>query len=276
MHTLENLHKQEKRPPSGEPQQWSRLAAPSVLPPGALCKSWGWGSFPLFQLELDKMTFWEPPDVGLTPTGVWTSPPIPHCNWRTLPSSQTPSLPALSFPLPPTPLGSFCKAPGGGGPGWWRGGVLGRKGVEGGGPPSGTWGQTHIWGYSNFKTRCKIVTRSSLKNDFKTRCKIVTRLSLGSTRVARIDSDCHKPKNWLSKPNYCNNWLWKSIFAIRAIRIENLPTPIIAILDFESQFLQKPTSSNPSRSGVNQKPTLSNPSPPSNPSRTPNMQTNRK
>ena len=48
-------------------------------------------------------------------------PPIPHCNWRTLPSSQTPSLPALSFPLPPTPLGSFCKAPGGGGPSW-RGG----------------------------------------------------------------------------------------------------------------------------------------------------------
>ena len=94
--------------------------------------------------------FWEPPDVGLAPTGVWGSPPIPHCNWRTLPSSQTPSLPALSFPLPPTPLGSFCKAPGRGGPSWWGGGVLGRKGVEGGRPPSGTWGQTHIWGYSNF------------------------------------------------------------------------------------------------------------------------------
>ena len=54
---------------------------------------------------------WERPDVGLAPTGVWRVPPIPHCNWRTLPSSQTPSLPALSFPLPPTPLGSF------GGPG---------------------------------------------------------------------------------------------------------------------------------------------------------------
>ena len=78
-------------------------------------------------------------------------PPIPHCNWRTLPSSQTPSLPALSFPLPPTPLGSFCKAPGGGGPGWWGGGVPGRKGVEGSQGArgwSGTWGQTHIWGYS--------------------------------------------------------------------------------------------------------------------------------
>ena len=79
--------------------------------------------------------------MGLAPTGVWRSPPNtpPH-----LPSSQTPSLPALSFPLPPTPLGSFCEAPGGGGPGWCRGrgpraqgggggGVLGRKGVEGGG-----------------------------------------------------------------------------------------------------------------------------------------------
>ena len=25
--------------------------------------------------------FWEPPDVGLAPTGVWRVPPIPHCNW---------------------------------------------------------------------------------------------------------------------------------------------------------------------------------------------------
>ena len=77
--------------------------------------------------------FWEPPDVGLAPTGVWRVTPTPHSNWRTLPSSQPPSLPALSFPLPPTPLGFFCKAPGGGGPSWWGGGVLGRKGVEGGG-----------------------------------------------------------------------------------------------------------------------------------------------
>ena len=68
--------------------------------------------------ENSRMLYWEPPDVGLALTGVWrVPPPPPHCNWRTLPSSQTPSLPALSFPLPPTPLGSFCKAPGGGGPG---------------------------------------------------------------------------------------------------------------------------------------------------------------
>ena len=48
--------------------------------------------------------------MGLAPTGVWRVPPIPHCNWRALPSSQSPSLPALSLPLPPTPLGSFCNA----------------------------------------------------------------------------------------------------------------------------------------------------------------------
>ena len=65
------------------------------------------------------------------------SPPIPHCNWRTLPSSQSPSLPALSLPLPPTPLGSFCNAPGvrdGAaqcGVGGW-----GPRGVEGEGPPA--------------------------------------------------------------------------------------------------------------------------------------------
>ena len=81
-----------------------------------------------------KRTFnWEPPDVGLAPTGVLRVPPIPHFNWRTVPSSQTPSLLALSFPLPPTSLGSFCKAPGEGGPSWWGGGgVLGRKGWRGG------------------------------------------------------------------------------------------------------------------------------------------------
>ena len=52
----------------------------------------------------------EPPDVGLAPTGVWRVPaqsPIviggPFPQAKPLPSSQTPSLPALSFPLPPPP-----------------------------------------------------------------------------------------------------------------------------------------------------------------------------
>ena len=72
--------------------------------------------------------------MGLAPTGVLRVPPIPHCNWRTLPSSQPPSLPALSFPLAPTPLGSFGKAPGGGGPSWWGGrGPRAKRGGRGGG-----------------------------------------------------------------------------------------------------------------------------------------------
>ena len=63
------------------------------------------------------------------------SPSHPHCNWRTLPSSQTPSLPALSFPLPPTPLCSFSRPPQGRGPVFGGGGLgaLGRKGVGGAG-----------------------------------------------------------------------------------------------------------------------------------------------
>ena len=65
---------------------------------------------PLCEISLSaffKQKCWEPPDAGLAPPGVWRVPPIPHCNWRTLPSSQAPSLPALSFPLPPTPLGPW-------------------------------------------------------------------------------------------------------------------------------------------------------------------------
>ena len=63
-------------------------------------------------------------------------PPIHPFDWRTLPSSQSPSLPSLSLPLPPTPLGSFCNAPGRGGPVWCGGmgpRVHGGGGVEGGG-----------------------------------------------------------------------------------------------------------------------------------------------
>ena len=78
---------------------------------------------------------------GSPPSRIVIGGPFPQA--KPLPSPPSPSL------FPPIPLGSFCRAPGGGGTGWWGGGVLGRKGLEGGGPPGGTWGQTHIWGYSN-------------------------------------------------------------------------------------------------------------------------------
>ena len=75
------------------------------------------------------------PRCGSGPNWCLERPPIPHCNWRTIPSSQSPSLPALSLPLPPTPLGSFCNAPGvrdGAAQSGVGGGVLG--GVEGESP----------------------------------------------------------------------------------------------------------------------------------------------
>ena len=66
--------------------------------------------------------------MGLAPTGVWrVPPPIPHCNWRTLHSSQTPSLPALSFPLPPPPLALFARLREGAVQAGEGDGVLGRK-----------------------------------------------------------------------------------------------------------------------------------------------------
>ena len=63
-------------------------------------------------------------------------PHPPHCNWRTLPSSHSPSFTTLSLPLPPTPPGSFCNAPEEGRHGWCGGEVLPRVrgGVRGGGP----------------------------------------------------------------------------------------------------------------------------------------------
>ena len=64
--------------------------------------------------------------------------------WRVLSNPplqlEDPSLKPQPFPphppppSSPHPLGSFCDAPGGGGSGWHGGGVLGRKGVDGGGP----------------------------------------------------------------------------------------------------------------------------------------------
>ena len=89
----------------------------------------------------------EPPDVGLVPSALWTvSPPSPNCTGGLKPWPFSPHPPP---PSSPHPLASFCDAPGEGGPGWRARGVLGREGVEGEAPPSGTWGQTHIWGYSS-------------------------------------------------------------------------------------------------------------------------------
>ena len=75
--------------------------------------------------------------VGSPQIWVWPqlvfgrSPPIPHCNWRTLPSSQPlPSPPSPSL----LPLGSFSKAPGGGNSGWW--GARGPRAEGGGGGAS--------------------------------------------------------------------------------------------------------------------------------------------
>ena len=84
------------------------------------------------------MAHWEPPDVGLAPTGVWRVPPNnPHCNWRALPSSQSPSLPALSLRLPPTPLALSAMLRDGAAQSGVGGGVLGCRGGGGGeGPPA--------------------------------------------------------------------------------------------------------------------------------------------
>ena len=62
---------------------------------------------------------------GPPPSPIVIGGPFPQA--KPLPSPPSPSL------FPPHPLGSFCKAPGGGGPGRWGGGVLWRNGVEGGG-----------------------------------------------------------------------------------------------------------------------------------------------
>ena len=107
-----------------------------------------------------KQLFWAillpippPPQIGSPQMWVWPQlvfggvPPIPDCNWRTLPSSQ-PFPPRPLLPSFPHPIGSFCRALGGGGPGWWGGRGPRAQGGGGGGPPSSTSGQTHIWGYS--------------------------------------------------------------------------------------------------------------------------------
>ena len=84
--------------------------------------------------------------MGLAPTGVWRLPPPSlHCNWRTLPSSQTPFPSRPLLPSSPHPPWLFLKGFGRGAA--QAGGGEGSQGARRsrGGPPSGTWGQTHIW-----------------------------------------------------------------------------------------------------------------------------------
>ena len=93
----------------------------------------------------------ESPDVGLAPTGVWRVPPPspiaiggPFPQAKTLPSPPSPSL------FPPPPLALFAMLRDGAAQSGVGGVVSGFEGGGGwrGGPSSGTWGQTHIWGYS--------------------------------------------------------------------------------------------------------------------------------
>ena len=79
--------------------------------------------------------FCEPPDVGLVPTGVGrVPPPILHCNWRTLRSSQPPFPPPPSPSLfPPPPLALFARLWEGAAQAGGGGGGPTAKGVEGGG-----------------------------------------------------------------------------------------------------------------------------------------------
>ena len=78
------------------------------------------------------------PRCGSGPNCPLEGPPPPSKqNWRTLSLKPQPFPPHLLPPLPPTPLGLFAMLREGApyaGVGW--------------GPPSGTCGQTHIWGHS--------------------------------------------------------------------------------------------------------------------------------
>ena len=77
----------------------------------------------------------ESPQMWVRPQLVFAgSSPSPIAIGGPFPQAKSPSLPALSLPLPPTPLDSFCDAPGRGGPVWCGGRgprVQGGGGVEG-------------------------------------------------------------------------------------------------------------------------------------------------
>ena len=75
------------------------------------------------------------------------SPPSPIAIGGPFPQAKA----LLSRPLPPSsprPSWLFLQCSGRGRPRLVGEGSLGRGVVEGQGPPSGTWGQTHIWGHS--------------------------------------------------------------------------------------------------------------------------------
>ena len=88
--------------------------------------------------------------MGLALTGVWRLPPPspiaiggPFSQGKALPSPPAPSL------FPPPLLALFAMLRDGAAQSGVGGGVLGCGGGGWrGGPSSGTWGQTHIWGYS--------------------------------------------------------------------------------------------------------------------------------
>ena len=79
------------------------------------------------------------------PSPIVIGGPFPQA--KPLPSPPSPSL------FPPHPPWLFLQGSGSGRPRLVGGG--GVPGRGGGGAPSGTWGQTHIWGYSNERLACQ-------------------------------------------------------------------------------------------------------------------------
>ena len=77
---------------------------------------------------------------GSPPSRIAIGGPFPQA--KALPSPPSPSL------FPPPPLALFAMLWDGAAQSGVGGGVLGCRGEWRGGPSSGTWGQTHIWGYS--------------------------------------------------------------------------------------------------------------------------------